>query len=212
MKSPKLHIMRLSQYRNAVGRLKSMGFVRIFSENLADAIGVNASQVRKDFSIFEISGTKKSGYRIDDLLSRLDEILGKDKIHEVVLAGAGHIGSALMTYKGFEKEGIRIVAVFDNDTAKQDREAVIPVLDLKELPGFVKKKNIKIGIIAVPDDAAQKVCDLMTSSGIKGVLNFAPICVNVPDNCLINNINLAVELETLICLVNVSGKGRGTSR
>lgn len=195
-------ILRLSRYKNALNRLKLLGFVRVFSDNLADAVGVTPSQVRKDFSIFGISGSKRGGYQVDSLIERLNLILGKNEMHKVVIAGVGNIGTALLNYKGFEKEGIKLVAAFDIDPEKLDRDAPVPVLPLEELRDFARKNNIKIGIIAVPDMAAQQVLDLMLASGIRGVLNFAPIRLRGPADSVINNVNVELELENVIYFVN----------
>ena len=199
-------IIRLSRYKNALYRLQALGFVKVFSDNLADSVGVTASQVRKDFSIFGISGNKKGGYQIDSLLEKLNSILGKDQLHKVIVIGAGHIGSALMRYRGFEKEGIKIVAGFDIDPAKINRSNPVPVLPLEEAKSFIKTNGILIAILAVPDIAAQPALDLICASGIKGVLNFAPLRLKAPDTSIINNVNLEIELENLIYFVNVAEK------
>jgi redox-sensing transcriptional repressor len=202
----KNYIVRLSRYKNALYRFQTLGFVKIFSDNLGEAIGVTATQVRKDFSLFGITGNKKGGYNVESLIEKLNKILGKDKIQDVVAIGAGHISTALMRYKGFEKEGIRIVACFDIDPAKFSNSGSIPVLPLDRLKDFVKEKHIEIGIIAVPDIAAQQVMDIMVSCGIKGILNFAPIRLKAPADIVVNNVNLALELENLIYFVNALGK------
>ncbi len=199
-------IIRLSRYKNALYRLKSLGFVKVFSDNLADAVGVTAAQVRKDFSIFGITGNKKGGYQVDNLIDKLNFILGKNQLQCVVIVGAGHIGSALMKYQGFEKEGIKIMAGFDIDPAKQNRNSPIPVLPLEELKEFVRANNIKIGIIAVPDLAAQQAADILVQAGVKGVLNFAPIRLRASEEVTINNVNLELELENVIYFVNTQSK------
>ena len=199
-------IIRLSRYKNALYRLQALGFVKVFSDNLADAVGGTASQVRKDFSIFGISGNKKGGYQIDSLLKKLNSILGKDQLQKVIVVGAGHIGSALMRYRGFEKEGIKIVAGFDIDPAKINRSNSVPVLPLDEVKSFIKSNGIRIAILAVPDIAAQTAADLICTSGIKGILNFAPLRLKSAEGCIINNVNLEIELENLIYFVNVIEK------
>ena len=199
-------IIRLSRYKNALYRLQALGFVKVFSDNLADAVGGTASQVRKDFSIFGISGNKKGGYQIDSLLEKLNSILGKDQLQRVIVIGAGHIGSALMRYRGFEKEGIKIVAGFDIDPAKINRSNSVPVLPLDEVKSFIKSNGIRIAILAVPDIAAQTAADLICTSGIKGILNFAPLRLKAAEGCIINNVNLEIELENLIYFVNVIEK------
>jgi redox-sensing transcriptional repressor len=214
MKTNKLCIIRLSKYKNALYRLKLLGFVRVFSDNLADAVEATASQVRKDFSLFGISGNKRGGYKIDELIEKLNIILGKDELQKVIIVGLGKLGTALLRYTGFEKEEIKIVAAFDIDSTKFNQTDIkmiklnekTPVLALEHLPEFVRKNNIKIGIITVPDIAAQQVVDIMLSSGIKGILNFAPIRLRGNDDCIINNVNLEGELENLIYFVNASTK------
>jgi redox-sensing transcriptional repressor len=199
-------IIRLSRYKNALKRLKTMGFGRIFSDNLADAIGVNSSQVRKDFSIFGISGNKRGGYQIDELIGHLNNILGKNIIQHAIIVGAGNIGAALAKYEGFEKDGIKIDAVFDADPLKINPQAAIPVLHADDMIEFIQKNDIRIGIIAVPESAAQQVLDLMVLSGVKGVLNFAPIRLRAPKECVVNNVNLVLELENVIYFSNLLEK------
>ncbi len=198
-------IIRLSRYKNALNRLRALNFVRVFSDNLADAAGVTAAQVRKDFSLFGITGNRRGGYRVEELSEQLNRILGKEQLHEFVVVGVGNIGKALLHYPGMEKSGIRLAAGFDIDPAKYAPEANPPILPLENLVEFVKARDVKLGIIAVPDYAAQQVLELMLSSGVKGVLNFAPICLKAPDGCVVNNINLETELENVIYFVNASG-------
>lgn len=199
-------IIRLSRYKNALYRLRESGTIKVFSNTLADAVGVLPSQVRKDFSLVGISGNKRGGYQIDSLLEKLNSILGKDELQKVVVAGAGNIGTALMKYNGFEKEGIKILACFDTDPKKCRRNVKIPVLPLDGLKDFVRAHQIKIGVIAVPDTAAQSVLDIMVAAGIKGVLNFAPIRLKAPQETVINNVNLELELESVIYFVNARAK------
>ncbi|MDD2689590.1 MAG: redox-sensing transcriptional repressor Rex [Candidatus Omnitrophica bacterium] len=205
-------IIRLSRYKNALYRLLSLGFLKVFSETLADEVGVTASQVRKDFSLFGISGNKKGGYQIEALLNKLSSILGKDKLQKVIVVGSGHIGTALMKYKGFEKEGIKITAGFDIDPAKCNKSGTVPVLPIGELKDFVKNDAIKIGIIATPDIAAQQVADLMFEAGIKGILNFAPIRIKSPQDSIVNYVNLELELENVIYFVNALNKPLSLSK
>jgi len=199
-------ILRLSRYKNALKRLKALGFVKVFSGNLADAAGVTSSQVRKDFSLFGITGNRRGGYKVDELISRIREILGKNEIQKVVIVGVGNIGNALLRYKGFETGGIRVVAGFDIDPSKYQRHVEMPILPLEEFSSFVQENEIKVGILAVPDVAAHHVSEIMIASGIKGILNFAPIQLRGADDVIISNINLEVELENLIYFVNAADK------
>ena len=130
-------VARLSRYKSALNRFKTLGFVKVFSDNLADAVGATSSQVRKDFSVFGISGSKRGGYKIDELIEKINNILGKNEIQQVIIVGAGNIGNALMNFKGFEKEGMKIVACFDTDPTKINRLGNIQVLPIEELKGFV---------------------------------------------------------------------------
>ncbi len=199
-------ILRLSRYKNALYRFKSLGFFKIFSDYLADAVGVTSAQVRKDFSLFGISGNKRGGYKIDSLIEKLNDILGKNELQKVIMAGAGNLGSALIKYKNFEKEGIKIVAAFDIDPAKHNSRLPVPILPLEDLEQYVMINKTKIGIISVPDIAAQHILDVMIKAGICGVLNFAPIQLKASESCIINNVNLELELENLIYFVNALQK------
>src|SRR5690554_2560235 len=199
-------ILRLSRYKNALYRFKSLGFFKIFSDYLADAVGVTSAQVRKDFSLFGISGNKRGGYKIDSLIEKLNDILGKNELQKVIMAGAGNLGSALIKYKNFEKEGIKIVAAFDIDPAKHNSRLPVPVLPLEDLEQYVMINKTKIGIISVPDIAAQHILDVIIKTDIYNILNFAPIQLKASESCIINNVNLELELENLIYFVNAMQK------
>lgn len=199
-------IIRISRYKNALNRLKALGFVKVFSGNLADAAGVTSSQVRKDFSLFGITGNRRGGYKVDELIINIRKILGKNEQQKVVIVGVGNIGKALLRYKGFESGGIKVMAAFDIDPGKYSRTFEIPVLPLEDFRKFVQDHDIKIGILSVPEVAAHHVSEIMISAGIKGILNFAPIQLRSATDVVISNINLEVELENLIYFVNVQDK------
>ncbi|MDR2587846.1 MAG: redox-sensing transcriptional repressor Rex, partial [Spirochaetales bacterium] len=184
-------------------RLKSLGFIKVFSNNLGDAIGVTPAVVRKDFSVISLPGNKRGGYNIDNLIEQLNSVLGKHQSHDVVIAGCGRIGSALMEYKEFAKDGIHLLAGFDIDPERINQEAAIPVYDIKEMPGFIREHSISVGIIAVPDTAAAHVLEIMTGAGIQGVLNFAPVELKGGGSCLILNVNLSLEIENLFYQVKL---------
>jgi len=199
-------IVRISKYKNALQRFKMLGLTRVFSDNLAEAVGVSSIQVRKDFSLFGITGNKRGGYQISELIKQLHNVLGKQDIQNVVIVGVGNMGAALIHYNGFEKELINIIAGFDSDPAKLAPHAPVPVLHIDKLEKFVKEHNVKIGIVAVPDMAAQRIVDLMVKAGIKGILNFAPIRLNAPEGCFINSVNLIPELESVIYFTKAENK------
>ena len=204
-------ILRLSKYKRILQRLKALGLERVFSNNLGDAIGITPALVRKDFSTLHLPGNKRGGYEINALLSLLNEILGQNQPKAVILVGCGKIGTALIQYKEFSKEGINIVAGFDVDPTKLEEESAVPLFPMSEMRRIVIEKEIKVGIIAVPDFAAAEVLDLMVEAGIHGVLNFAPVELKstrkTNDNedvqeCVIHNVNNGLELENLFYLVN----------
>ena len=198
-------IVRISRYKNALTRLKSLGFVKVFSSNLADATGTSSAQVRKDFSIFGITGNKRGGYNIDDLIEQMNAIFGKHKVHRVIVVGAGNIGRALLGYKGFEKESIQVMAAFDIDSSKIKLDSNVPVYPLEQMADFIKENEVRLGVISVPDVAAQQVFEMMRDAGIRGVLNFAPINLS-SEEVIVNNINLEMELENLIYYVIAAEK------
>ena len=206
MKPNRNAVTRLTQYRIAMDRLKSMGFQRVFSDNLADAVGVTSSQVRRDFGSFGFSGNKRGGYRIEELIRKIHDLLGKNTAQKVIIAGMGNIGRALTKYKEFQREGVQVVAGFDMDTRKQNNLEEVPVYPIERLPDFANEHNIKIGIICVPEQAAQKVLDLMLSSTIEGVMNFSPIRLQTQRECLVHNVNIGLELETVMYYVNARSK------
>lgn len=199
-------IIRISRYKNALSRLKALGFVKVFSSNLADAVGVTSSQVRKDFSLFGITGNRRGGYQVEELITKIRDILGKNELQKVVLVGVGNIGKALLRYKGFESGGIKIIAGFDIDPGKYTTDVEVPIFPLERFREFVQEHDVKIGILSVPDVAAHHISEIMISAGIKGILNFAPIQLRAADNVVVSNINLEVELENLIYFVNVQDK------
>ena len=197
-------IIRLFKYNKALLRLKQLGFVKIFSDNLADVIGVNTAQVRKDFSLFGITGNKKGGYLIDGLLERLKDILGQNIPREVVIIGLGNLGQALLKHKGFDKENLRLIAGFDIDAAKLDRDSAIPQLTMDELPTFLTTRNVELAILAVPENAAQSVYEQLMDLGILGILNFSPIRIRTEKQSTVRNVNLELELEILSFMVHNS--------
>src|SRR4030042_6121174 len=123
----KKSVSRLSRYRRALQTFKELGYTKIISTTLGEAAGATSSQVRKDFSAFGLSGYKKGGYHIEELLGKIDRILGKDRVHKIVLVGIGNIGTALINYKAFEDEGMKVVAGFDIDPVKLNRKLDIPL-------------------------------------------------------------------------------------
>ena len=207
MSESKNCILRLCRYRRTLKDLKELGYVKIFSDNLGEATGVTAAQVRKDFSLFGISGNKKGGYLIDNLIEKINSILGKDEVQKVIMVGAGNLGSALARYRGFEKEDINIVAAFDADPAKQGKVNNIQIYPIKDVFEYVRNNKVRVAILAVPATVAQEVSEILVSAGIRGILNFAPVTLRVPERMVVNNVSLAIELENVIYYVNARERG-----
>ncbi|MBN1411271.1 MAG: redox-sensing transcriptional repressor Rex [Spirochaetales bacterium] len=202
-------IERLSKYKSSLQKLKTLGFLKVFSDNLADALGIQSAQVRKDFSLFGISGKKRGGYNVEDLLTSINTILGKDRIENVIIVGCGNIGIALMNYRGFVREKIKIIAGFDIDPSRMAKVEKIPIYTMEKLKDFIHAESVKIAIIAVPDIAAQRVADLLISYGIKGILNFAPIKLKSQGEVVINNVDLIQEIEKVIYYANAMDDDNG---
>ena len=205
-------VLRLAKYRRLLYKLKNLGLERVFSNNLGDAIGVTPALVRKDFSMISLTGNKRGGYNIDSVILSLDEILGQTQEKEVVLVGCGRIGSALLEYKEFSRDGIHIVAGFDVDPSRVKTVSDTPIYHIDQLEEIVKKQKVTVGIIAVPDTSATQVLDRMVDAGISGILNFAPVELkcsrkcerdNCPVRCNIQNVNIALEIENLFFLENL---------
>ncbi len=202
----KNNLKRLFTYRICLINFKRKGFDRVFSYNLGEEAGVTAEQVRKDFSEFNIRGNKKGGYSIDELLHAIDNIFKFQRNEHVILIGMGNIGRALVQYKRFILRKMIIVASFDIDPSKQSKRWGIPVLSLDQMDDIIHKFHVRTAIIAVPEISAQEICDKMVKSGIKGILNFAPIIPKVPEDVVVNNINLCDELESVIYYVDKQEK------
>jgi redox-sensing transcriptional repressor len=195
-------INRLLSYKQLLLRFRSLGLVKVFSDNIADPLGISASLVRKDFGMFGIAGSQKGGYVIDDVLGKINGILGSDEIQKVIVIGVGRIGEALMSYKGFQKDGIKIVAGFDTDSKKIGSGRDIPIKPVEELPAFIRNNGIKVAIMAVPDPVAQQTLEILKTTGIQGILNFTPVKFKSTERITVNNFNIENELINLIYFVN----------
>jgi len=193
---------RLFTYRLCLIGFKRKGFDRVFSYNLGEEAGVTADQVRKDFSKFKITGNKKAGYKIDDLLNSIDEVFKYQLDQHIIIVGMGNIGRALVQYKRFLLRKMIIVASFDIDPAKQSKRWGIPVLPMEMLDDIIKRFLVKVAIIAVPEVSAQDVVNKLVDLGIKGFLNFAPVILKTPEDVVVHNINLCDELESVIYYTN----------
>ena len=198
-KIPEATVQRLSIYLRYVTQLHRDKVKVVSSYALSKGCGVKAAQVRKDFAYFGELGVRGVGYYVNDLHTDLKKILGLEQVWEVALIGAGHLGSALTAYRGFEEYGFTISAVFDRHPealpeALRLRHAVHPIEQMREI---VNRQQIRIAIVAVPASAAQEVVDALVEAGVKAILNFAPARLEGPPGVKIRNVDLAVDLGVL---------------
>lgn len=196
---PDACIQRLSLYVRALGRLQQRGCGFVSSHMLAEQLGVTASQVRRDVGYFGQFGTSGRGYEVARLLEQLSKILGiQGRAWHVALAGVGNLGSALLAYRGFRERGFIFTVAVDADPQKIGRViqglTIVPSAQLEEL---VRRHGVHIGIITVPSESAQAICDQFVRAGVRAIVNFAPSRLEVPDGVRLRNVDLALELEAL---------------
>jgi redox-sensing transcriptional repressor len=195
---PRKTVYRLSIYLRCLARLRENRIGTVSSEALAKAAGVKPTQLRKDLAYFGTFGTRGLGYDVADLSEKIADELGTSSLQPVILVGVGNLGLALLSYRGFEREGFEIIAAFDAvPQRKRDKEIKQPILGMEELPEFVGQQGVKMAILSVPAAVAQSVANTLIECGIAGILNFAPIVLAVPEDVMVNNVNLAIELENL---------------
>lgn len=195
---PEATINRLSVYSRFLERLDEKGIVTISSNDIAEGVGVSPPQVRKDLAYFGEFGTRGVGYNVQDLMRYTAKILGLNVPWPILLVGAGNLGCALSTYRGFNSRGFSVVGIFDNDLNKIGRKVGdLDVYPPEEMPDIIKKFGVRVGIIAVPAKTAQDVADLMVRNGLEAILNFAPVSLNVPENVVYRNVDLSVNMEIL---------------
>lgn len=191
-------IRRLSLYLRFLEQATTQGRATISSGELARLGGTTSAQVRKDLSFFGSFGKRGLGYTVPELASRIRDILGLQRGYRVVLVGAGRMGGALVQYQGFRQRGFHIAAIYDQDARKiGSRWNGLVVRDVRHLETDLKKERSDIAIVATPADSAQQVVDRLVRSGVKAILNFAPVPLAVPPDVQVKHVNMALELETL---------------
>jgi redox-sensing transcriptional repressor len=197
--APDACVARLSLYVRELARLGAAGVGFVSSRLLAQQLGLTDAQVRRDLSYFGQFGTSGRGYEVQRLHDRLSAILGvSGRTWNVALAGVGNLGAALLAYRGFRERGFLFKVAVDSDPQKVGRSVSgLTVAPAAKLPELVKRHDIRIGLIAVPVESAQDVCDQFVSSGVRAVVNFAPVHLDVPASVWARAVDLATELESL---------------
>jgi redox-sensing transcriptional repressor len=198
MKIPEKTVTRLSIYLRCLEELEADGVTSVSSRQLAERFGLNSAQVRKDLAYFGQFGVRGLGYYIAELKHNLERILGLKQDWEVALVGVGNLGSALIAYKGFQARGFKIGLAFDADPAKMGQiVGDVQITEIAKLVQTVRRKKVKIAMLAVPAAAAQSVADLLVEAGVTAILNFAPAQLTVPEGVKVQNVDLSVLLKTL---------------
>lgn len=196
-------IKRLPKYHRYLGNLMRNDVDRISSKELSEKIGFTASQIRQDLNCFGDFGQQGYGYNVSELYSQMCNILGLTKVYRTVIIGAGNIGQAISNYIGFEKLGFELRAIFDiNPKLIGISIRDIEIRDIDYLGDYLRENVIDIGIICVPSNNGQKICNILVKNGVKGIWNFAPVDLIVPEDVKVENVHLSDSLLTLSCLLN----------
>lgn len=197
-KIPDIIVGRLPVYLRALQRMADNGLKTTSSQELGEHVGISAAQIRKDISQFGDFGKQGTGYSIAYLLDKLREILKVDRIWDVVLVGAGDMGHALANYQGFQNRGFRIVMIFDADKQKVGQKIGDFVIeDSEKIVEKIKASNVKMAMLTIPAAAAQGVADKLVQAGVKAILNYAPISLNVPANVKVQYIDPSTHLQRM---------------
>ena len=197
-KIPDIIISRLPVYLRALQHMADNGLQTTSSQELGEHVGISAAQIRKDISQFGEFGKQGTGYSIAYLLDKLREILKVDRMWDVIIVGAGDIGHALARYQGFANRGFNVVMIFDNDKSKVgEKIGDFTIEDTANLVAKVKSANIKIAMLTIPAPAAQDIADKLVQAGVKAILNYAPINLNVPKDVKVQYIDPATHLQRM---------------
>jgi len=195
---PAATVPRLSQYLRKLQQVQNRGTTTISSRQLADEVGTNPAQIRKDLSYFGEFGIRGVGYDVDRLINELKKCLGLNRSWNVIIIGSGKLGTALALYRGFQRQGFNLIGMFDADPSVvgTDRGAG-PVLSINQLDEFLHANDVHIAIVTTPSSAAQEVIDKVVAAGVPSVLNFAPIRASSDESVIVRQVDLSTELMTL---------------
>ena len=195
---PAVTVPRLALYLRKLRELRSRGVERVSSKDLAEMIDLNAAQIRKDFSYFGEFGTRGVGYEVARLVDEISHCLGLDRSWNVIIVGAGLLGTALARYRGFSEQGFRLVAMFDSSaTVIGASYGTGRVRSIADLESFCHEEHVDIALVTVPASEADGTVGRLAAAGVKAVLNFAPVKVHAPDDVLVREVDLSSELMSL---------------
>lgn len=190
-------LKRLPGYLAYLKSIEDAATPYISATALANALGMGEVQVRKDLAMVSDGGRPKIGYLREGLIEDIEQFLGYDNTTDAVLIGAGKLGQALLDYKGFDEYGLNILAGFDINPAMDCTEEGKPIYPMEQLESFCRGHKVLMGIITVPKSHAQQVCDQLIRCGIKAIWTFAPVHLEVPENVMVHNENMATSLAVL---------------
>jgi len=195
---PDIVVGRLPHYLRALQHMALEGRRLTSSQELSERLGISAAQIRKDLSLFGEFGKQGTGYQIDFLLDQLRQILKVNQVWDIVLVGAGDIGSAIARYQGFENRGFRVTMIFDSNPAIIGNQVgAFIVQDSAGIVASIQSAQIRIAMLAVPAANAQEVSDQLVEAGIKAILNYAPISLNVPEDVHVQYIDPVIHLQRM---------------
>jgi len=195
---PDIVVSRLPIYLRALSRMALEGLEVTSSQELGKRLGISSAQIRKDLSHFGEFGKQGTGYKINYLTDQLRRILKVEREWAVALVGVGDLGHALVRYNGFRDRGFRITLLFDNDPAKVGSQLDgFTIYDAAQMRSLIREHHIALAMVAVPAEAAQGVTDELVKAGIKGILNYAPINLTVPDDVRVQYIDPVVHLQRM---------------
>ncbi|NTU57118.1 MAG: redox-sensing transcriptional repressor Rex [Anaerolineales bacterium] len=197
-KIPDIIIGRLPIYLRALQRLADQGIHNTSSQELGEMIGISAAQIRKDISQFGEFGKQGTGYSIPFLIERLQGILKVNRVWDVIIVGMGDMGHALARYNGFVNRGYQVTMLFDNNPAKIGQKVNdLEILSADTMVERVKQNKIKVAMLTVPASAGQEVAEQLVKAGVKAILNYAPIHLNVPKDVHVQHIDPATHLQRM---------------
>ena len=196
-------IRRLPKYHRYLADLLDKEVYRISSKELSEIIGFTASQIRQDLNNFGGFGQQGYGYNVEELYNELSKSLGLDKSYNTIILGAGNLGQALANYSGFRRSGFKVKALFDiNPRLVGIKIQDLEVMDVEKMEEFIKKEDITIAVICTPKEKAQESANKLIEYGIKGIWNFAPMDITVPENIKVEEVNLSESLYVLSYMLN----------